>query len=327
MIIQNDFDFFISQISICCYLISFKTISICCLVGVSFTPFYQYEYYWLNGIFRSSGTTSYVRYLEFYDGFIYVQRQFRIRWKGVKCLENSYHHRDVRHSWEYWISFIIKSTWLISTQFSIKSRETNHITCKSIKHRLPYFITHKLINLNWFSIYQLLLLYSTQIYNAFFLTLLLWNVLLRTPKFKSTKSCNFFFFFYTNNTGSITQVNEEFYSYFGYRWISHLINQRDLRENIWDNCLRFAQQLLSWLKMNVLYKALFATKLFTLFCAMCIRMLLLTEIEANRQTIRNNSASVIGAMHWQIMRCSFSNRCIPTNHYMEEIWRSSSFVW
>jgi hypothetical protein len=32
-------------------------------VGVSFTPFYQYEYYWLNGIFRSSGTTSYVRYL------------------------------------------------------------------------------------------------------------------------------------------------------------------------------------------------------------------------------------------------------------------------
>ena len=117
-------------------------------------------------------------------------------------------------------------------------------------------------------------------------------------------------------------VNEEFYSYFGFLWISHLINQRDLRENIWDNCLRFAQQLLSWLKMNVLYKALFATKLFTLFCAMCIRMLLLTEIEANRQTIRNNSASVIGAMHWQIMRCSFSNRCIPTNHYMEEIWRS-----
>ena len=48
-------------------------------VGVSFTPFYQYEYYWLNGIFRSSGTTSYVRYLEFYDGFIYAQRQFRIR--------------------------------------------------------------------------------------------------------------------------------------------------------------------------------------------------------------------------------------------------------
>ena len=32
-------------------------------VGVSFTPFYQYEYYWLNGIFWSSGTTSYVRYL------------------------------------------------------------------------------------------------------------------------------------------------------------------------------------------------------------------------------------------------------------------------
>ena len=97
-------------------------------------------------------------------------------------------------------------------------------------------------------------------------------------------------------------------------------------KNIWDNCLRFAQQLLSWLKMNVLNKALFATKLFTLFCVMCIRMLLLTEIEANRQTIRNNSASIIGAMHWQIMRCSFSNRCIPTNHYMEEIWRSSSFV-
>ena len=48
-------------------------------VGVSFTPFYQYEYYWINGIFRSSGTTSYVRYLEFYDGFIYAQRQFRIR--------------------------------------------------------------------------------------------------------------------------------------------------------------------------------------------------------------------------------------------------------
>ena len=60
---------------------------------------------------------------------------------------------------------------------------------KSTKRRLSYFITHKLINLNLFSIYQLLLLYSTQIYNAFFLTLLLWNVLLRTPKFKSTKSC------------------------------------------------------------------------------------------------------------------------------------------
>ena len=79
------------------------------------------------------------------------------------------------------------------------------------------------------------------------------------------KSCKIKFFFYTNNTGSITQVNEEFYSYFGYLWISHLINQRDLRENIWDNCLRFAQQLLSWLKMNVHNKALFATKLFFFF--------------------------------------------------------------
>ena len=127
------------------------------------------------------------------------------------------------------------------------------------------------------------------------------------------KSCKIKFFFYTNNTGSITQVNEEFYSYFGYLWISHLINQRDLRENIWDNCLRFAQQLLSWLKMNVLNKALFATKLFTLFCAMCIRMLLPAAMEANRQTIRNNSASVIGAIHWQIMRCSFSNHAfLPT---------------
>ena len=28
------------------------------------------------------------------------------------------------------------------------------------------------------------------------------------------KSCKIKFFFYTNNTGSITQVNEEFYSYF-----------------------------------------------------------------------------------------------------------------
>jgi hypothetical protein len=71
----------------------------------------------------------------------------------------------------------------------------------------------------------------------------------------------------------------------------------------------------------------FATKLFTLFFAMCIQMLLLAAMEAKRQTIRNNSASVIGAIHWQIMRCSFSNRCIPTNHYMEEIWRSSSFAW
>ena len=47
--------------------------------------------------------------------------------------------------------------------------------------------------------------------------------------------------------------------------------------------------------------AFFATKLFTLVCAMCIRMLLLTEIEANRQTIRNNSASVIGKIYWQII--------------------------
>ena len=144
------------------------------------------------------------------------------------------------------------------------------------------------------------------------------------------KSCKIKIFFYTNNTGSITQVNEEFYSYFGYLWISHLINQRDLRENIWDNCLRYAQQLLSWLKMNVLNKALLQLNFFfTLCCAMCIWMLLLAAMEANRQTIRNNSASVIGAIHWQIMRCSFSNRCIPTNHYMEEIWRSSSFacVW
>ena len=136
------------------------------------------------------------------------------------------------------------------------------------KRQLPYLNTHKLINLNWFSIYQLLLLYSTQIYNAFFLTLLLWNVLLRTPKFKSTKSCKIKFFSYTNNTGSITQVNEEFYSYFGYLWISHLINQRDLRENIWDNCLRFAQQLLSWLKMNVLNKALLQLS-FSLYFVPC----------------------------------------------------------
>jgi hypothetical protein len=34
----------------------------------------------------------------------------------------------------------------------------------------------------------------------------------------------------------------------------------------------------------------FATKLFTLFCAMRIQMLLLAAMEANRQTIRNNSA-------------------------------------
>ena len=66
------------------------------------------------------------------------------------------HHRNVHHSEEYWIS-----SWVVSTQFSMKSIETNHIYFKSIKHRLPYFITHKLINLNWFSIYQLLLLYST----------------------------------------------------------------------------------------------------------------------------------------------------------------------
>jgi len=214
-------------------------------------------------------------------------------------------------------------SWFYSVLDEIYRNESYHF--KSIKHRSSYFITHKLINLNWFSIYQLLLLYSTQIYNAFFLTLLLWNVLLRTPKFKSTKSCKIKFFSYTNNTGSITQVNEEFYSYFGYLWISHLINQRDLRENIWDNCIRFAQQLLSWLNMNVHNKALFATKLFLLYFVPCAFGC--SEIEANRQTIRNNSASVIGAMHWQIMRCSFSNRCIPTNHYMEEIWRSSSFVW
>ena len=117
--------------------------------------------------------------------------------KGSNPLKT--HHRDVHHSGEYWIS-----SWVVSTQFSMKSIETNHIYFKSIKHRLPYFITHKLINLNWFSIYQLLLLYSTQIYNAFFLTLLLWNVLLRTPKFMSTKSFKIKFFSYTNNTGSIT---------------------------------------------------------------------------------------------------------------------------
>ena len=82
------------------------------------------------------------------------------------------------------------------------------------------------------------------------------------------KSCKIKFFFYTNNTGSITQVNEEFYSYFGYLWISHLINQRDLRENIWDNCLRFAQQLLSWMKMNVLNKALLQLS-FSLYFVPC----------------------------------------------------------
>ncbi len=82
------------------------------------------------------------------------------------------------------------------------------------------------------------------------------------------ESCKIKFFFYTNNTGSITQVNEEFYSYFGYLWISHLINQRDLRENIWDNCLRFAQQLLSWLKMNVLNKALLQLS-FSLYFVPC----------------------------------------------------------
>jgi len=45
----------------------------------------------------------------------------------------------------------------------------------------------------------------------------------------------------------------------------------------------------------------FATKLFTPFCAMCTQMLLPAAMEANLQTIRNNSASVIGEMHWQIM--------------------------
>ena len=93
------------------------------------------------------------------------------------------------------------------------------------------------------------------------------------------KSCKIKIFFYTNNTGSITQVNEEFYSYFGYLWISHLINQRDLRENIWDNCLRFAQQLLSWQKMNVLNKALFATKLFTLFSKQIVRRSVITRLQ------------------------------------------------
>ena len=94
-----------------------------------------------------------------------------VRRLGIKCRVvnkswteatlTKYHHRDVYHSGEYCIS-----SWVVSTQFSMKTIETNHITCKSIKHRLPYFITHKLINLNWFSIYQLLLLYSTRLQPA-----------------------------------------------------------------------------------------------------------------------------------------------------------------
>ena len=141
------------------------------------------------------------------------------------------------------------------------------------------------------------------------------------------KSCKIKFFFYTNNTGSITQVNEEFYSYFGYRWISHLINQRDLREKHLEQLSTLWATIIIMAEDERAQQSAFATKLFTLFCAMCIRMLLPAAMEANRQTIRNNSASVIGAMHWQIMRCSFSNRCIPTNHYMEEIWSTSSFAW
>ena len=73
---------------------------------------------WLNGIFRSSGTTtSYVRYLEFYDGFIYVQRQFRsytlergqIPWKPISSSRRSPLMRI--------LNIIIKSAWwVVSTQ-------------------------------------------------------------------------------------------------------------------------------------------------------------------------------------------------------------------
>ena len=127
------------------------------------------------------------------------------------------------------------------------------------KRRLPHLNAHKLRNLNWFLIFWLLLFcfyilrkFITLSFSLFFFEMFYFAL----QSSRVPKSCKIKFFFYTNNTGSITQVNEEFYSYFGYRWISHLINQRDFRENIWDNCLRFAQQLLSWLKMNVLNKAL-----------------------------------------------------------------------
>ena len=70
-------------------------------VGVSFTPFYQYEYYWINGIFRSSGTTSY--------GISYrILPERTVRRLGIKCRVvnkslaegtlTKCHHRDVRHS-------------------------------------------------------------------------------------------------------------------------------------------------------------------------------------------------------------------------------------
>jgi hypothetical protein len=117
---------------------AFKAFVVNCAppVGVSFTPFYQYEYYWLNGIFRSSGTTSYVRYLELYDGFIYFQRQFRIRWKRVKSLENSSSYRNHRRDFTRQVPTRVCDRGILlrilpSAKyyiiFSMKSIETNYI--------------------------------------------------------------------------------------------------------------------------------------------------------------------------------------------------------
>ena len=61
--------------------------------------------------------------------------------------------------------------------------------------------------------------------------------------------------------------------------------------------------------MNVLNKALCNYAFF--YCIAHSEVL--TGLEENRQTIRNNSASVIGRIHWKIMRCSFqADAFLPT---------------
>ena len=86
-----------------------------------------------------------------------------VRRLGIKCRvvnkslarSDTYKISSSRHLPLRRILNIIMS-WFYSVLDEIYRNES-----KSIKHRLSYFITHKLINLNWFSIYQLLLLYST----------------------------------------------------------------------------------------------------------------------------------------------------------------------
>ena len=70
-----------------------------------------------------------------------------------------------------------------------------------------------------------------------------------------------------------------------------MINQRDFKENIWDNFLAtLSATMIIMAEDERAQQSAFATMLSTLFGAMCIRMLLLAAMEANRQTIRNNSA-------------------------------------